>query len=95
MTTQDKVKIAERWADGEGGSAMTTSRQYSESEGEFSHTEQSARPCRQCGSRQVKCQTWESNDGAYEDYRYTCQDWVISGGLTGSTHNREEKADEG
>lgn len=33
----------------------------------------------------AKCQKWESNDGGYEDYKYTCQDaecghaWWVEG----------------
>lgn len=62
---------------------MTTSRKFSELEGEFTRSEQSQTPCRKCGGRNVKCQTWESSDGGYEDYKYTCGDcshiWWIDG----------------
>lgn len=62
---------------------MTHMHPMSESEGEFTHTEHNAGQCGQCGSHQVKCQTWESSDGAYEDYKFTCEDcghvWWVDG----------------
>jgi hypothetical protein len=45
-----------------------------ESAGEFTKSSQrgdlACRKCKVVG--QVTCQTWESSDGAYEDYKYTC-----------------------
>ena len=62
---------------------MTHMRPMSESEGEFTHTEHHAGQCSQCGSHQVQCQTWESSDDAYEDYKYKCLDcgyvWWVDG----------------
>jgi hypothetical protein len=62
---------------------MTTSRKFSEDEGEFTSTAHHAAQCRQCGSDNVTCKTWESSDGGYEDYKYICQDcghiWWVDG----------------
>lgn len=41
--------------------------------------------CRQCGKTNVELDVWESSDGAYEDYRYTCMEagcgnvWWVDG----------------
>jgi hypothetical protein len=62
---------------------MTTSRQFSESEGEFTKHGESTIPCRECGGGSVTYKVWESNDGAYEDEKYTCPDcgatWWVDG----------------
>lgn len=62
---------------------MTHMRPMDESEGRFTQVGHSDRLCRQCGGHNVKCQTWESNDGAYEDYKYVCGDcghvWWVDG----------------
>ena len=62
---------------------MTTSRKFSESEGTFRPTEQSAKLCDECGGSNVTYRIWESSDGAYEDYKYTCHGcghiWWIDG----------------
>jgi len=62
---------------------MTHMRPMSESEGEFTSTHRHAATCRKCKSENVTCKTWESSDGAYEDYKYTCQDcghvWWVDG----------------
>lgn len=62
---------------------MTHMRPMDESEGEFTNEFHSGFPCRQCGGGGVMCQTWESSDGAYEDYKYTCADchavWWVDG----------------
>lgn len=40
-------------------------------------------PCRKCGGSNVWYRVWESSDGAFEDYHYTCNDcecdWWIDG----------------
>jgi hypothetical protein len=62
---------------------MTTNRQFANHEGEFKPIETCVTPCRKCGKENVRCESWESSDGAYEDYRYTCADcghvWWIDG----------------
>ncbi len=39
--------------------------------------------CRKCHSKDVRVRTWESNDGAYEDYQYRCDKcgatWWVDG----------------
>lgn len=39
--------------------------------------------CPQCQDEPVTCEVWESNDGAYEDHRYTCtrcgHQWWVDG----------------
>jgi hypothetical protein len=52
---------------------MTDARQFSDDEGDFSGYYLAKRPCRFCGSGNVLYRIWESHDGAYEDYRYECQ----------------------
>jgi ssDNA-binding Zn-finger/Zn-ribbon topoisomerase 1 len=50
-----------------------------ESEGTFTKTEKTYRPCRECGA-EMTCRVWESSCGGYEDYEYTCTnghvEWV-------------------
>jgi hypothetical protein len=29
-------------------------------------------PCKKCGNEQTEERSWESSDGAYDDYKYTC-----------------------
>lgn len=62
---------------------MTTSRQFTEDEGEFTKKGHSTIPCRECGGDNVTYQVWESNCGGYEDYKYKCGDcgatWWIDG----------------
>lgn len=41
------------------------------SDGKLNEPYDSGCKCPKCGDP-MKCQTWESSDGAYEDYRYTC-----------------------
>jgi hypothetical protein len=48
------------------------SKPMEESQGTFTTTETSPHECRRCGRGPVKCQTWESQCGGYEDYQYTC-----------------------
>ena len=45
----------------------------SESQGKFDEPKETGRKCPECGGR-MTCQTWESSDGAYEDYKYKCAD---------------------
>jgi DNA-directed RNA polymerase subunit M/transcription elongation factor TFIIS len=57
----------------EVGKNMTHFGSMSESEGEFSKQDTTVRHCSKCNEEKTfKVQTWESNDGAYEDYKYTC-----------------------
>lgn len=62
---------------------MTHTRKLNESEGEFTETVHTLQKCRSCKGQNVTCRTWESSDGAYEDYRYDCADcgffWWIDG----------------
>ena len=62
---------------------MTHTGPMSESQGEFTQSAASKRACRKCGKTNVRCQLWESSDGAYEDEKYTCQDcghvWWVDG----------------
>ena len=62
---------------------MTTSKQYQDSDGTFEGGGMDDRPCRACGEVNVKYRIWESSDGAYEDYKYTCMScgacWWIDG----------------
>lgn len=62
---------------------MTTARTFSDSEGEFRRPEESVLPCRKCGAVQVTFEPWDSSDGAYTDYKYTCHTcgatWWVDG----------------
>jgi hypothetical protein len=53
---------------------MTHIGEIPESDGELSRATLVSRPCKPCGkiTRHTR-QTWESNDGAYEDFKFTCQ----------------------
>jgi hypothetical protein len=51
---------------------MTTSRKFSDSEGTFSGWLLTTDECPKCKERNVRVRTWESNDGAYEDYQFQC-----------------------
>lgn len=70
---------------------MTTSRQFADSEGDFKGWQDHPEPCKLvsidggadgvCGCK-VKYRSWESSDGAYEDYQYRCENghvWWIDG----------------
>jgi hypothetical protein len=46
-------------------------RQYDDSDGEFSLAEESDRHCDQCGALMTVAR-WDSSDGAYTDEKYTC-----------------------
>jgi hypothetical protein len=56
---------------------MTHTRQMSDSEGEFNPWRDTERRCERavegkpCGES-MKVRTWESSDGAFEDYQYRC-----------------------
>jgi hypothetical protein len=50
---------------------MTHANPLSESDGKFTSSKNTSRKCSTCGGPMV-CQTWESSDGAFEDYKYTC-----------------------
>lgn len=43
-----------------------------EDSGDLNAATKTDTPCRQCGKVEVTVQTWESHDGAYEDYKFTC-----------------------
>lgn len=62
---------------------MTHMKPMSETDGEFTKREGSKMACPKCQQTNVTVQTWESSDGAYEDYKYTCPDckhvWWIDG----------------
>jgi hypothetical protein len=62
---------------------MTHMRPMSESEGKFTNTKYNVCECRKCKGTNVKCQRWESSDGAYEDWKYVCDDcgrvWWVEG----------------
>jgi hypothetical protein len=62
---------------------MTHTRQMADSEGEFDSWHFTALRCRHegCG-KPVLERLWESNDGAFEDHQYRCEDghtWWIDG----------------
>jgi len=61
---------------------MTTARQFEDHEGTFEEWKPDSEPCRKCGGH-VKYRVWESSDGAYEDYKYRCDDcghsWWVDG----------------
>jgi transposase-like protein len=50
---------------------MTHMREMSEHEGEFGEEQKTDRKCPKCGSSMTE-KLWESSDGAYEDWKYTC-----------------------
>lgn len=52
---------------------MTTARTFSDAEGTLSDGCNEPHQCRRCGLMTAKCQSWESSDGGYEDWKYTCQ----------------------
>ena len=43
-----------------------------ESEGTFTKGALTNRVCKNCGNQNVYVKVWESNDGAYEDEKFTC-----------------------
>jgi hypothetical protein len=63
---------------------MTHMRTYSEMEGTFGPEEPAESPCRSSNCPgPVTCRCWESADGAYEDWKYTCKacgrSWWVEG----------------
>jgi hypothetical protein len=62
---------------------MTHTRQMADDEGDFSGWRDSQTPCRHCHSPHVQVRVWESHDGGYEDYQYTCAEcqrvWWVDG----------------
>lgn len=63
---------------------MTHTRRMADDEGEFGGwTMEPHTPCRQCPATAVEYRTWESSDGAYEDYQYRCRrcgaTWWVDG----------------
>lgn len=70
---------------------MTYMRQYEDHDGEFGQWTDHPQPCNKmvdrdgffssCGAK-VQVRTWESDDGAYQDYQYQCAQghrWWIDG----------------
>lgn len=51
---------------------MTHTGPLCDSDGTFGSEQSTNEPCRQCRARTVTACLWESNDGAYEDWRFTC-----------------------
>lgn len=55
----------------------------SESDGTFDEPKKTDRECRKCGVHAVTYETWDSSDGGYTDYKYTCgacgHTWWIDG----------------
>jgi hypothetical protein len=62
---------------------MTHMRPLADEEGDFADWQESATPCRHCGSPHVQYRVWESLDGGYEDYQYRCAEcqraWWVDG----------------
>lgn len=62
---------------------MTHTGEMRDSDGTFGYPTEDPDPCRYCGIRTVTCTVWESNDGAYEDFKYECrgcgQVWWVDG----------------
>lgn len=61
---------------------MTHNRVMDDSEGTFDPPQSTAAKCRKCGQQTVTVQSWDSNDGAYTDYKYTCacgHTWWVDG----------------
>lgn len=52
---------------------MTTARTYSEFEGDLSAARLTPHICKKCNNKTVFAQEWESSDGGYTDYKYTCK----------------------
>jgi len=54
-----------------------------DSDGAFNAWTPSAGACRKCGQMKVRCRSWESSCGGYEDYQYECaacgNSWWIDG----------------
>lgn len=51
---------------------MTHMGDMPESAGTFTKGSATDRICRKCGNQTVRVELWESNDGAYEDEKFTC-----------------------
>lgn len=51
---------------------MTHTQEMPDSAGKFGSKQEVPEPCRYCGNEYVHVQSWESNCGGYEDYRYSC-----------------------
>lgn len=64
---------------------MTTNRTYADDEGEFAGwSAPEPRQCPGCKAEvPVRYRSWESSDGAYEDYQYRCEPaghvWWVDG----------------
>lgn len=54
-----------------------------DSAGEFSPKQKSDRACHKCCTKKVEYEAWDSSDGAYTDYKYTCTScgyvWWVDG----------------
>ena len=57
-------------------------RAMSDDEGDFAPA-QTAAACRDCGSAEVTCWSWDSSCGGYTDYHYECRacgfEWWVDG----------------
>lgn len=51
---------------------MTHTRQLDDSEGVFGAATATEVACPKCHAQRVSFEVWESNDGAFEDVKYTC-----------------------
>ncbi len=43
-----------------------------ESDGTLTPADAKLWPCRKCRQQAATCEKWESSDGAFTDYKYTC-----------------------
>jgi len=62
---------------------MTHTGPIAENAGTFDAPQATQCHCRACDEQTVTVQTWDSNDGAFTDYKYTCSScghtWWIDG----------------
>ena len=52
---------------------MTHTGPMSDDEGTFGDAKLTQRKCRKCGEQKVYVESWDSDDGAFEDEKYTCR----------------------
>lgn len=64
---------------------MTHMKPMSESEGTFDKEQKSDRSCPKCKKTNVVMKVWNSNDGGFEDEKFTCKEpscghvWWVEG----------------
>lgn len=51
---------------------MTHMRQMAESEGDLGKAQATERSCPSCKTQTMTVQEWESSDGGWVDFKYTC-----------------------